>query len=586
MISREMIEDIKFRSPVLDVIGSYVNLKKGGSNWKGLCPFHSEKTPSFIVFPDTQDFHCFGCGAGGDVISFIMRAENLEYIDAIQFLAKRCGVVLQEETKNDDRYLSRTRILEMNTQAAKYFRNCLLDENLGAPGREYFEKRHLSKATINHFGLGYAPASFNGLVNHLKKLGYSEEEIIGANLGRRSAKNNKVYDFFNGRVMFPIIDVSGNVIAFGGRVLDNSEPKYLNSSETAAFKKGKNLFALNFARKHCSERLILCEGYMDVIALHQAGFENAVATLGTAITPDQARIFKRYSPACLISYDADAAGQKNADNAFRLLEEAGVDTRIIKVHDAKDPDEFIAKFGKEAFQKVLDSSNSRFSFVYQNITSKVSLENPDQKAKAVHDLCAFIADIPSHVQREIYQKELALKIGLSNEAIDNEVKHILRKKQKADEKKGTSELIRVTSGIQDRVNPDFAKMPKIARLEEMVLGLLLLREEYRKQAVNGSVSEQDFQTAYGKRLFSFILSEEKNGGFEFAVLNSVFSQDEVSRASTILCERKNLNDNGQAVFDESVALLRNESSKISENSSDDFFSILEKKRKNENISNN
>ncbi|MBQ3792050.1 MAG: DNA primase, partial [Clostridia bacterium] len=450
MIPKQTIEEIKGRTRIEDLIGSYLNLQRAGSNLKALCPFHSEKTPSFIVFPDTQDFHCFGCSAGGDAISFVMRMENLEYVDAIRFLAKRSGIPVPEEEEVSENSISRSRLLEMNLLAARYFRKNLTDETVGKVARDYFARRGLSSSTVTHFGLGYAPKNWDGLTNLLRKEGFSDREILLSNLARESRTNKKIYDFFNGRVMFPIIDVSGNIVAFGGRNLDASEPKYLNSPESPVFKKSKHLFALNFARKKCQDYLILCEGYMDVIALHQAGFENAVATLGTAITEEHARIFKRYSPACLISYDADAAGQKAAEKAFSLLEGAGVATRIIKVKDAKDPDEYIRKFGADAFRTILDESKSRFEFRYQSIVSKYNLSDPDEKSRALQELCRYVAEnVPSQLQREIYSRQISSRMDLSFDSIQNEVDKLVRIGKKKSQKESLGELMRISSGISD-----------------------------------------------------------------------------------------------------------------------------------------
>jgi len=294
MIDHSIIEEIKYRSNIEDVISSYVSLKRAGSNMNGLCPFHSEKTPSFTVFTSTQNFYCFGCGAGGDVITFIMRMENLEYRDALEFLAKRAGIEIPEDGATLQKGPTRSRMIDMNRDAARFFHSQLYSEN-GRKGLEYLKvQRGLSDAVIKRFGLGYAPDSFGSLTDYLKSKGYTDEEMITGFMCGKSQKTGRPYDYFRGRVMFPIIDVAGNVIAFGGRVLDDSLPKYLNSSDTPAFKKSRNLFALNYAKNNCSEYLILCEGYMDVIALHAAGFSSAVATLGTAITADQARIMAKY----------------------------------------------------------------------------------------------------------------------------------------------------------------------------------------------------------------------------------------------------------------------------------------------------
>jgi len=580
MIPRETIEDIKFRCPVEDVIASYVTLKRGGSTMKGLCPFHSEKTPSFTVFPASQDFHCFGCGAGGDVISFVMRMENLEYPDAIRFLAKRCGVNVPEDNTSDTGGVKRSRILEMNLVAAKYFRACLMDEKLGAPGREYLTARGLPQLIVKRFGLGYAPADFKGLYRHLRSKLFSDEEILAGYLGARSAKNGNVYDVFRGRVMFPIIDVSGNVVAFGGRVIDDSQPKYLNSSDTPAFKKSRHLFALNFARLHSAERLILCEGYMDVIALHAAGFENAVATLGTAITPDHARIFKKYTPKCVISYDADEAGQRAADKAFRLLEEAGVDTKILKVYGAKDPDEFIRKYGAKEFAKLLDAGKSRFEFQLDGIRQKYRVEESSEKIKAIAEMTEYIAGVHSSVQREIYAQQLAKEFGVEQSNVQADVERVIKRRIASEKKKRPAELVRKTSGIGDRINPDFAKMPKIARLEETVIGLLLLRKEYVSAVVSGNdLTVEHFATEFGKRLFSFISERQSEGGFDFGMLNEAFSQEEVSRAASMLYERQKLADNGQKVYEESLRLLKEEKQRMDEGSSkDDIISVINRRR--------
>ena len=309
------IQEVVDRTDIEELIGRYVTLKRGGSNLLGLCPFHSEKTPSFTVSPSKKMFFCFGCHAGGSAITFVQKMENLDFAEAVEELAERAGLPLPKVSADAsrDQGVSKKRVLEMNIEAAKFYRACLFDPQIGAEGMAYFQKnRRMSVATIKHFGLGYAPNDFFMLTNHMKRLGYTEEELIAACLCGKSQKTGRAYDYFRNRVMFPIIDTSGNVVAFGGRVMDDSKPKYLNSSDTPAFKKSKNLFALNFAKHSCAEQMILCEGYMDVIALHAAGFEFAVATLGTAITPEHARMFSKYTKKVIISYDSDEAGQNAA----------------------------------------------------------------------------------------------------------------------------------------------------------------------------------------------------------------------------------------------------------------------------------
>ena len=582
MIPHSVIEDLKSRLNIEDVISSYVVLKRAGSNMKGLCPFHSEKTPSFTVFPGTQDFHCFGCGAGGDVISFIMRAENLEYVQAIESLAARCGITLPEDSSSIQNGVSRSRILEMNKCAARFFRDMLYDEQIGVPGREYLRKRQLSEAIIRRFGLGYAPASFGMLRDHLKKNGFTENEMLEGYLCLKSREKGNLYDCFRGRLMFPIIDVSGNIIAFGGRVLDDSQPKYLNSSDTPAFKKSKNLFALNYAKAHSSERLILCEGYMDVIQLHAAGFENAVATLGTAITPEHARIMKRYSPNVVIAYDSDGAGQKAADRALVLLEEAGIEAKVIRMEGAKDPDEYIKKFGSAAFEKLLGEGRSKFDFKLDAVKRQYSDDVPEEKIRAIAEMCDYIAGIYSSVEREIYSGKLAKVYGIDKANVVRDVESAMRKKEKKRRSEQHDELIRTTSGISDRVNRDYARVPKVASLEGDVLGMMLLRKEYVSFKVDGApLTEADFTTELNRRLFSFISEAEASGGFNDGMLNESFSQEEVSRATEYKTKRLGL-DNSPEIFAVNARALRDESEKERKKASgdDDIMSVISRRRQN------
>ncbi|MBQ4043795.1 MAG: DNA primase, partial [Clostridia bacterium] len=408
MIPHSIIEDLKARSDIVDVISSYVPLKRAGSNMNGLCPFHSERSPSFTVFTGGDPhFFCFGCGAGGDVISFIMRIENLEYRPALDFLAKRAGITLPDDDDRPDNGVGRKRIFEMNICAARYFRSVLNDPVLGRAGREYIEKRQLPSAIVRRFGLGYAPDSGFALRVHLKQNGFTDEEMrVGYLCG--ISKKGYAYDIFRGRLMIPIIDTAGNIVAFGGRLVGEAKPdaggftppKYLNSSDTPAFKKSRHLFALNYAKSNCTERLILCEGYMDVIMLHSAGFENAVATLGTAITSDHARIMKKYTNNVVIAYDSDEAGQKAADKALRLLGEAGVEGKVLRMSGAKDPDEYIKTFGAQRFRDLLSQSRPRFDYKLENILAAHDLENPDEKIKAAAAVCAEIASVSSNVERD------------------------------------------------------------------------------------------------------------------------------------------------------------------------------------------
>ncbi len=577
MIPASVIEDLKYRNSIEDVISSYVNLTRSGSNLKGLCPFHSEKTPSFTVYTGDSHFYCFGCGAGGDVISFIMRIENLDYRGALEFLAARCGIALPDDDGYANEGVSRSRILEMNLCAAKFFRNTLYSSE-GRAGMEYFEKRALSGATIKHFGLGYAPNSYDALKKHLRSAGFTDEEMVAGYLCQRSRKNEKnTYDCFRNRVMFPIIDTTGNIVAFGGRVLDDSKPKYLNSADTPAFKKSRHLFALNYARKHTENGFILCEGYMDVIALHAAGFENAVATLGTAITPDHARIMKKYTDKVIISYDSDEAGQKAADKALRLLGEAGVDAKVLTIPGAKDPDEYIKAYGPARFAEVLQGSRSGFEHKIANITSKYDINTADGKAKAARELCYAIADIPSRVEQDIYCQRVASLLSVDISGVKSEVAGMIRRANAKRKKEQHSEVVRITSGIGDRVDPDFAKAPGNVKLECALIGMMLLRPEYIKLARDGGLlGEECFSSDLNRRLYRAVTETDD---FDFGMLSETFTQDEVSRAAKMIADRKKLSDSPQ-IFADYARSLREMSEKLKEKSGgDDLRSIIERRRK-------
>ena len=566
-IPNSVIEDIRYRCDIEEVIGSYITLKRAGSNVKGLCPFHSEKTPSFVVYKDTQSYYCFGCGAGGDVINFIMRQENLDYVSAVEFLAKRAGITLPDFSSGTqlNEGPSRSRILEMNVEAAKFFRRNLFDEKLGVPARQYLiASRALESSVVKHFGLGYAPLEWNALRDHLRSLGYTYEEMTAGNLCNKSEKYEKsVYDSFRGRVMFPIIDVSGNIVAFGGRVLDDSKPKYLNSSDTPAFKKSKNLFALNFAKNTTKDYFIICEGYMDVIALHAAGFTNAVATLGTAITAEHARIIKRYVSKVILAYDSDEAGRKAADRAIGLLSDAGVDSKILVMKGAKDPDEFIKKFGREEFAKLLDASRSRFDYIIEKTVEKYNLSNADDKIKAAGELAGEIAKVYSKVERDIYIAKTAEALVLDPKSVRYDVENVIKRRGFSEKKKQTEELIRITSGISDRVNHDYAKRPKLARIEEDVLGILMVHPEYLKlPCPDKSLDAEDFFTDFGKRLFSFIKEAEENDSFSVGSLSQGFNHDEVSRAVKIYHARRDFsNDEHSYKINAEQLIMENSKSK-------------------------
>ena len=559
MIPSNIIEDIRYRCDIESVISSYVTLKRAGSNLKGLCPFHSEKTPSFTVYPATQSFYCFGCGAAGDVISFVMRAENLDYVSAVEALAKRSGIDLTEfdDSGSQSKGPTRSRVIAMNLEAAKFYRSMLFDEKQGAPGRIYLSERQLSEATIKRFGLGYSPERGNNLMKHLISLGFNEEEIRTAYLGGKG--KDGYYDYFRGRVMFPIIDVSGNVIAFGGRIIDSSKSdrKYLNTSDTPAFKKTKNLYALNYAKNTKEGYFILCEGYMDVIAMHAAGFGMAVASLGTAFTSEQARILKKYTDKVILSYDSDDAGQKATDRAIGILDSVGIEAKVLKITGAKDPDEFIKKYGAAEFKKLLEESRGKFDFKLDEIKAKYRTDTDEDRIKALGEVTSYIADVYSSVEREIYINKTSSEFKIDFSSIKNDVESKRRKNARENDKKRRGELIRVTLGTDIRVNPDYAKNPKAGRIEEDVLGMLLLNKEYAARNVDGkTLNDDDFSTELGKRVFSYIKEHMEDNSFSSGMLNENFTQDEVSRIFGMVAKRNELKINDDSVFDTYVRALR------------------------------
>lgn len=582
-ISPQIIEDIKARNDIENVISSYITLKRAGSNYNGLCPFHSEKTPSFTVFPSTQSFYCFGCGAGGDAITFVMRMENLDYISAVRTLAERSGITIPENATNASgkREVTRSRVLEMNKEAAKYFRNALFDSKYGAEAMDYLvNKRKLSTTVIKHFGLGFAPNSFGALHDHLKKLGYTDDEMVAGFLCGKG-KNNSTYDYFRNRIMFPIIDVSGNIVAFGGRVMDNSEPKYLNTSDTPAFKKSKNLFALNYAKNHCESTMILCEGYMDVIALHAAGFENAVATLGTAITSEQARIFSRYTKKVVISYDSDQAGQRAADKAFKLLQEVGVDVKILKMEGAKDPDEFIKKFGATKFTALLDDSKSRFEFELDKVLAKYDIRNVDEKIKASHELCKIITTFSSEIERELYARKMASVFDVPLSSVQKDISSIIKRRLREDKSKEQSEIYRITSGIGDRVNPESASNIRASKIEEAILGLMLLKAEHMQKCVE-TLSADSFVTPFSKKVFESISTIYKEyGKFDIGYIQEDFTIEQISRITKMLTERERLSKNDSEALENLIVSLEKEHSKKEDfDSFDDILKAIKNKKSN------
>lgn len=576
-ITPDFIDELKMRNRIEDVVSSYVNLKHTGSSYTGLCPFHSEKTPSFHVSPARSMFHCFGCGAGGDVITFVMREENLDYISALEFLCRRVGMDMPSDNgERKSELLRRSRIYEMNRDAARFF-NATLSTDEGAAA--YCERRGLSPAAIKRFGLGFSPRSFDALRNHMHSLGYGDAELKEAFLCGKSAKTGGYFDYFRGRLMFPIIDVFGNVIAFGGRALDDSTPKYLNTSDTPAFKKSKNLFALNFAKNSDFDYFILCEGYMDVIAMHMAGFTNAVATLGTALTSDQARVIAKYTKKVVLCYDSDEAGQIATRRALPILAEAGLDVKVLAVRDAKDPDEYIKKFGKEKFRALVDGSKSKLEFLIDSVTSKYNIAVPEEKIKASEEMCEAASAVYSDVEREIYASRIAERLGVDVKSVKSDIERRRRSAKKKENAERVPKIISKTAGYGDRINRERASNLKAARAEEAIIGMMLYRTELCEVVRSGraGIAANDFQTEFNRRVFEAVMTRE--GGSDIGILAESFTVEEIARIESMIERRAELSDNGEKVFLENAAALKAEKNDAEDDDLSRAMAILGKKKK-------
>lgn len=501
VIPAQFIDELNQRTDIVELVGEYVKLSKKGNNYWGLCPFHSEKTASFSVTADKQICYCFSCRKGGSAIYFLMEVAGLPFIDAVKELAKRANMEVPEERGNPEGRKRRERLLQLNKEAARFYHNQLMAES-GASGREYlFEKRKLSLNTVKKFGLGWAPDGWDNLQKAMLELGYTKGEMLYLGL-LVDGKNGRVYDRFRGRVMFPIIDLRGDVIGFGGRVLDDSTPKYLNSSDSEIFNKKRNVFALNLAKKSKIGRIILTEGYMDTIALHQAGFDGAVATLGTAFTVEQVRLITRFTDEVVIAYDSDVAGVSATNRAITNLEETGIKVKVLSMKDAKDPDEFIQRFGAEAFAKIMDVSTNHIEYRIGAIQRKYDLNEGSQRVEFLKEAVVLLASLNSAVEREIYASRCGELAGVSLDAVAQEVKREIGKRIKKDKK--TQERKDLTPVAQaqpgDRVL-QFANVRK-ARAEEGVLRLVLLNNVLFKKLEH--VNENHFSVPLYGKAFSLL----------------------------------------------------------------------------------
>lgn len=548
MLPELFIQQLKQSCDMERIVSGYLPLKKKGRYLVGLCPFHSEKSPSFYVYPQNQSFYCFGCGAGGDVITFIRRIENLEYMEAVKLLADRCGLELpMDSDQSDARSMLKKRVLEINRESARFFHSCLMSEQ-GRQAYEYLISRGRDRKTIRHFGLGYAPAGWDGLLNHLRAKGFSDNDMLEANVVTKGKYGP--HDRFSNRVIFPIIDLRGNVVAFGGRALDDKGAKYLNSSDTPVFKKSKTLFALNFAKTSKRPGLILAEGYMDVIAIHQAGFDNAVATLGTALTEEQARLISQYAERVVLAYDSDGPGQAATKRAMNIFDEVGVKVSVLSMTGAKDPDEFIKKYGTERFAMLLDNSRNPVEFELSKLRTTYDTAQADGKAGYLKEACKLFAGIRNPVEREVYITQTANELAISPQAIKAQIENLdkresyrQRKQQRADTNIYIGRMAAAKDDLQRRTNLRYAMA------EEGVLFCLMKNPDSYPQ-VSSRVSEQDFVTDINRQLYLALSQRLEQGQtVEMIDLSSQLSPELMGRISAIMatapsqrCDEQTLGD--------------------------------------------
>ena len=556
-IPESFLEELNSRTDIVDLVSSYVALTKKGNKYWGLCPFHSEKTASFSVSPDRQMYYCFGCHKGGGAINFVMEVEGLGFVDAVDVLAKRAGLQMPETASGDgSTRKKRERLLALNKEAARWF-HANLSKPGAADGVAYFQKRALSKRTITRFGLGYAPEGWDNLIRAMAEKGYEKADLMEAGLAVKNS-NGRIYDRFRHRVMFPIIDVRGNVIGFGGRVLDDSKPKYLNSPDTLVFNKSRNLFALNIAKKTKLGKIILTEGYMDTIALHQAGFDCAVASLGTSLTEDHVKLISNYTKEVIISYDGDQAGINAAQRAIGLLEKSGIDVKVLRVTGAKDPDEFIKTYGPAAFGQLLEGSTNHNEYQLNQIKANYDLTQDDQRVDYLKEAAAFVARLDSPVEREVYGTRAAEAAGLTPAAMAEEVKRLRAQRRR---KVRRQEERRALSPAQESQPAErslrYQNVPS-ARAEEGVIHLLMLDGENFQYA--SALQPEHFSSPVLGKVFGLLRDKcERGQACTMASLSANLTPEEMSLLARIQEKPVSVANGERAMADYITAIRRQRS---------------------------
>lgn len=559
--SEDFLNELRSRCDLETVASKYLELKKKSNNILAICPFHAEKTPSFNINPAKQLFYCFGCGAGGDVITFIMKIENLSYAEAVAFLAEQAGMELPPEDNYESElsYL-RKRILEMNRLAARFYYDRLMSKE-GAQALAYLRGRQLSDRTITRFGLGYSPDSWDALTVYLKSKGYTTEELKASGLVSVSSKDsNRVFDRFRNRAMFPIIDQRNNVIGFGGRTMSNDPAKYLNTSETIVFKKGKNLYALNYAKTSKRQGIILCEGYMDVISLHQAGIDNAVAALGTALTPDQARLIQSVTDNVYLCYDSDEAGQKATRRGLDVLKSFDIKAKVIVVTGGKDPDEFIKSYGKGAFEKLLEGAQARVDYRIETIKKKYQLSVTEEKTQCLKEIIVLLATLDNRIEREIYIDRVAEDFKVTKENLTAEVNIQIKKALKY--KRQKEDRNAMDSLGKNLYADGRASHFKIIKTEDDIITLLLNFPHYAAD-FEKAISPDDFMTEFNRKIYGLLLEGIKRNSTAEPLLeiSQDLTEEEMGRLSAKIKDGKSFNVD-KSKIEELAKVLKEEKNKV------------------------
>lgn len=581
--SEDFLAELRSRVDIEELIGKYTEIKHRGSRTPvALCPFHTERTPSFVIYRDTQSYYCFGCGAGGDAITFVKNIERLDYTDSVRYLCERTGMTMPNDPADDEANRLRRKCFEANREAARFFHSMLKSEE-GRNAREYLAGRKLTDSTVTHFGLGYAPDRWDSLIRHMKGLGFTENELISFDLARRTSRGGAI-DAFRNRLMFPIMDLRGNVIAFGGRVLDDSKPKYLNTSDTIVYKKSQGIYALNFAKNNNDGKLILCEGYMDVIAMHQAGFTNAVAGLGTAFTTEQISLLSRYCHELTLCFDSDEAGIKATNRALRLLENSPMKLRVMHLDGGKDPDEIIKTQGKDKMSGIIRSALNDTEFALKTAKDRQDITTEDGKLNYMNEAVDVLAGVKNEIERDLYISRLSNELGISKDSIEAQIRKARKKhagKEAREDFAKAMDAVRGEAAVRSP-NPQRREYKLACAAEEVLLAALLKHPDYLKK-LSGKLSADVFVTDFNRRYFEDIASRIESGRrLELSMFNENADNEQMAYLSYLFAKGDKLADTLAECEDCIKTLLtektRKSPSEIGKMSDEDFMKALKSKR--------